>query len=240
MESFDEVIAHKGAVSVTTLTEDYSRAQQRAFLAKSSLIVLLGTLASRIFGFFREVVVAAYFGNGTAVDAYRVAYMIPNLFLQLFSYSAIGSAFIPVITKYLTENKDEDVNIVASSVANFLFLFFVVIIGAGIIFAPQLTKSIAPGYISDPAKYDLTVTMTRIIFPCILFLGISGFVMGMLHSYNHFLAPAFAPTFFNLLVISAIIILTRGLGPLSLAIGVTLGALAQLAFQIPFPPNERR
>ncbi|MDO8885854.1 murein biosynthesis integral membrane protein MurJ [Candidatus Oleimmundimicrobium sp.] len=233
MEFFEEVSAEEAVVSQTNLPEN-EKSTQKSFLAKATLIVMVATLGSRVFGFFREVVMAAYFGNGMAADAYRVAYAIPNLLLQLFGSAAIGSAFIPVITKYLIKKDNESIDIVASSVANFLFLIFTFFMIIGFIFAPHISKLMAPGFIADSAKFNLTVQMTRIMVPAIIFLGMSGFVMGMLHCYNHFTAPALAPIFFNILVIFSIVALTPKLGPISLAVGVTLGALVQLLFQIPF------
>ncbi len=237
MESFDEVSAEEAVISSPILPED-KKSVQTSFLAKATLIVMIATLGSRMFGFLREVVMAAYFGNGMAADAYRVAYAIPNLLLQLFGSAAIGSAFIPVITKYLTDKDDEGVNVVASSVINLLTLIFAFFMIICFVFAPQISKLIAPGFVSDAAKFNLTVQMTRIMTPAILFLGMSGFVMGMLHSYNHFTAPAVAPVFFNILIVSSIVILTPNVGPISLAVGVTLGALAQFLFQVPFLRNR--
>ncbi|HDP69485.1 MAG TPA: murein biosynthesis integral membrane protein MurJ [Actinobacteria bacterium] len=237
MDSFDETSAEEMAVLSPIIPEE-KKVSQTFFLAKATLIVMVGTLASRVFGFLREVVMAAYFGNGIAADAYRVAYAIPNLLLQLLGSAAIGSAFIPIITKYLTDNDDESVNVVASSVTNFLFLIFTFFMVIGFIFAPQIGKLIAPGFVDDSVKFNLTVQMTRIMLPAILFLGMSGFVMGMLHSYNHFTAPALAPVFFNIFIIGSIIILTSNMGSTSLAIGVVGGSLAQLLFQAPFLKNR--
>ncbi|MGA1795729.1 MAG: murein biosynthesis integral membrane protein MurJ [bacterium] len=234
MDSIEQISAEEAAVPQGAQAEDRKKAGQRSFLARASMVVLLGTLTSRFFGFIREMVMAAYFGSGMAVDAFQVAYMIPNLLLQLFGSAAIGSAFIPVITTFLTNKEPENVNTVASSVANFLAVFFFLCMVAGFFIAPQVTRAIAPGYAGDVEKFRLTVLMTRVMFPSILFLGMSGFVMGMLHSYNHFTAPAFAPVCFNILIITSVVVLTRGLGPMSLAIGVTLGGLIQLLFQIPF------
>jgi len=237
MESFEEMSAEEVAISPSGMPEE-EKIGKTSFLAKATLIVMIGTLTSRLFGFLREVVMAAYFGNGMAADAYRVAYAIPNLLLQLFGSAAIGSAFIPVITKYLTDKDDESINIVASSATNFLFLIFTFFMVIGFIFTPQISKLIAPGFVCDTAKFNLTVQMTRIMLPTILFLGMAGFVMGMLNSYNHFTAPAFAPVFFNILIVVSIVVLTGKIGPISLAIGVMLGALAQLLFQIPFLRNR--
>lgn len=219
---------------VLDISEESKEAQQKAFLARSSMIILVGTLASRIVGFFREVVVAAFFGNGSTVDAFRVAYMIPNIFLQLFSYSAIGSALIPVTTKYMTRKDDEGVNILLSTVANLLLLFFFSLMVIGIIFAPEMTRLMAPGFLRESSKFDLTVKMTRVIFPTIIFLGMCHFTMGILHVYNHFTAPAFAPVFFSMLVIITIVALKSGLGAMSLAIAIPIGAIAQLLFELPF------
>lgn len=226
-----------GAEDIASDLSPQNAGQNGSFLAKATLIVMAGTLGSRIFGFIREVFMAAYFGSGLAADAYRVAYAIPNMLLQLFGSAAIGSAFIPVITKYLTQGDDENLNLVASTVTNGLFAIFSLFMVGGFFLAPQITKLMAPGFLADPVKFDLTVTMTRIMLPTILFLGMAGFIMGMLHSFDRFAAPAIAPVFFNLAVIGSIILLTPRFGPLSLALGATAGALAQLISQLPSLKN---
>lgn len=233
MDSLDEF----GAEDIATDLSLPKPREGNSFLAKATLIVMAGTLGSRIFGFIREVFMAAYFGSGLAADAYRVAYSIPNMLLQLFGSAAIGSAFIPVITKYLTQGDEENLNLVASTATNGLFAIFSLFMVGGFFLAPQITRVMAPGFMADPVKFNLTVTMTRIMLPTILFLGMAGFVMGMLHSFNRFAAPAFAPAFFNIAVISSIILLTPSFGPLSLAIGATGGALAQLVSQLPSLKN---
>ncbi len=229
MDPFEEVASKEMPIG----SNPAQKSKDGSSIAKATLIVMAGTLGSRIFGFIREVFMAAYFATGLAADAYRVAYAIPNLLLQLFGSAAIGSAFIPVITKYLTDKDNENFNLVASSAANALFLIFSFFMLIGFLLAPWVTKLMAPGFLADPKKFELTVVMTRIMVPTILFLGLAGFAMGMLHSFDRFAAPAFAPIFFNIAVILSIIFLTPRIGPLSLALGAISGGLLQLLFQLP-------
>lgn len=203
------------------------------FLAQAALLVMLGTLASRFLGFGRELITAAYFGAEAEVDAYTIAFIAPNFLRMLLADAAIGAAFIPVVSGYLAKGQKEDAWIVGSSVTNIMLLVLGIMSVLGIVLAPYIVPIIAPGFVGKPETFDLTVVMMRIMFPSVLIMGLSGLVMGMLHSYDHFTFPAFAPLFFNIVIIGMIIIFAGRLGIISLAIGVTVGAIFQLIFQLP-------
>ncbi len=214
--------------------EEIAIPSKASFLAQAAFIVMAATLLSRVFGLAREQVMANYFGARTQIDAYRVAFLLPNLFRMLLADAAIGSAFIPIFSSYLVKGNHKDAWRVASSVINLMVLMLCVVLGLGMIFARQLIPILAPGFVVKAQTMQLAVLMTRIMFPAILFTALAGVIMGILNSHEHFAAPAIAPVLWNVFIIGAIVLLAPKVGVTSLAIGVTLGSLVQFVFQVPF------
>lgn len=204
------------------------------FLATAAAIVMMGTMFSRITGFIREMVTADYFGAKMQVDAFRAGFTLPNLFRLLLAETAIGSAFIPVFASYLAKKKEQEAWDIAYTVTTVAFLVLTTVVTLGIIFAPQLISVFTPGFLKKPATFALAVKLTRIMFPSILFLALAGLHMGVLHSYDHFTAPAFAPLVFNLVYIGMVVVFAGSISTMSLALGVTLGGIGQFAFQLPY------
>lgn len=211
-----------------------TKSGRAVFLAKAAVIVMIGTLVARLSGYGREVVTAFFFGAKTEVDAFKVGILLPNLLRTLLADAAIGSAFIPVFASYLAKGEEEDAWEAGNSIITIATLVLTLVVALGILFAPQLVSILAPGFAKHSQKFALTVQLTRIMFPCILFMSLAGLIMGVLHSYDHFAAPAFAPLFYNLVFVGFVIIFAHRLGPVSLAVGITLGALTQFLFQLPF------
>jgi len=203
-------------------------------LATAAVIVMAATLLSRIFGLVREQVMAAYFGAHVQIDAYRVAFILPNLFRMLLADAAIGSAFIPVFTSYLARGDRKGAWEVCSSVINLMVLILCLFLGLGMIFAPQLISILAPGFTNKPYTFKLALIMTRILFPSVLFMALAGVVMGILNSYNHFTAPALSPVLWNFIIIACILFLAPKMGVVSLALGIVVGSLFQFLMQLPF------
>lgn len=219
----------------TDVCEEQATLPSKAsFLAKAAIIVMVATLLSRVFGLVRELIMASYFGARTQIDAYRVAFILPNLLRTLLADAAIGSAFIPVFSSYLAKGDRKNAWKVASSVINIMALVLLTASLVGMVFARPLVSVLAPGFVFKPETMRLTVIMTEIMFPAVLFMAIAGVVMGILNSYEHFTAPAVAPILWNVFIIGAIILLSPKIGVVSLAVGVTVGSLVQLLFQIPF------
>jgi putative peptidoglycan lipid II flippase len=214
--------------------EEVAISSKASFLAQAAFIVMAATLLSRVFGLVREQVMANYFGARTQIDAYRVAFLLPNLFRMLLADAAIGSAFIPVFSSYLAKGDNKNAWRVASSVINLMVLVLCIVLGLGMIFSRQLIPILAPGFVIKAEAMQLAVLMTRIMFPAILFTALAGVIMGILNSYEHFAAPAVAPVLWNIFIIGSIILLAPYIGVISLAVGVTLGSLVQFLFQVPF------
>lgn len=193
------------------------------------------TLLSRIAGLVRDAVIGYYFGTGVAADAFFVAFRIPNLLRRLVAEGAMSVAFVPVFTDYLTNRSRAAAAEAASALAAVMVLALFVLTLMGIAFAPWLTAGFAPGFSDEPAKFTLTVTLTRLLFPYILLVGLVALTSGILNSLRHFAAPAMSPMFLNLAIIGA----TIGLCPrlqqpaCGLAYGVLIGGVLQLALQIP-------
>lgn len=205
-------------------------------LFKSTVVVGLNTLASRVLGLVRDVVIATLFGASAGVDAYLVAFRIPNFLRRLFAEGAFAPAFVPVLTQYKETRSQAEVRDLVANVFGVLggILFLITLIG--VIAAPIVITIFAPGFLSQGEKYALTVEMVRITFPYIFFVSLTSFAGGILNTYGRFGVPAFTPVLLNLSLIGCAVWLAPRLEQpvVALAWGVFIAGLVQLAFQIPF------
>jgi len=201
--------------------------------ARDIVIIAGATAISRVFGLFRDIVIADKFGAGTAYDAYLIAFYVPHFLRRLLAEGALALSFIPVYTDYLHKDSRE-AGKMAANAFNLSLITFPAIILAGIFLAPYFIPFLASGF--SPSQQELTVELTRVIFPFIGIIGMAALVMGVLKSKKSFFAPAFAPVFFNVGVITGAIFLGRFFSrPIfGLAAGVLLGGFGQLVFQVPF------
>lgn len=208
----------------------------RGKIARAATVVGGATLLSRIFGFIRDMVVAQLFGAGMATDAFFVAFRIPNLLRRLVGEGSLTVSFIPVYSEYIARRPKKEGDELVSVSFSVLAVLLLLVTVLGIFFSPWIVKLLAHGFFQEPEKFRLTVLLNRVMFPYIFFIGLVALAMGVLNSWKHFAAPALAPVFLNLSIIACALLLTRVLGEpvLSLAVGVLLGGLAQLLFQIPF------
>ena len=204
-------------------------------VVKAAWVVGLATLLSRVFGFIRDMVIAGFFGAGPATDAFFVAFRIPNLLRRLFAEGSLTIAFIPVFTGYLKRSKKQAVEL-AGIAFTLLSIILVLVSVAGILLSPWIVKVMAPGFTDIPDKYELTVFLTRLMFPYIFFISLVALCMGILNSFRHFAAPALAPVILNICMIAAAFLLKDCFGNpiISLAVGVMVGGVLQLAMQFPF------
>jgi putative peptidoglycan lipid II flippase len=194
------------------------------------------TLASRITGFIRDTLLAIFFGAGVAMDAFVVAFRIPNLLRRLFAEGAFSQAFVPVLGEYRQRRGEEATRELAGKVLAALATVLFIVTIVGVIAAPVIVYLSAAGFAKDADKFALTVTMVRICFPYILFISLVSFSAGLLNTYGSFKAPAFTPVLLNL----SFIAFALWVAPLmerpivALAWAVFAGGIAQLVFQIPF------
>ena len=193
------------------------------------------TLASRILGFVRDAVVALAFGAGPVTDAFFVAFRIPNILRRLLAEGALSTAIVPVFSDYAaTRSRDEFVRMLRAVSGAALAVLGVTSL-LGVVLSPWLLRAIAPGFTSDPAQESLAVLLTRVMFPYVLLVGLSALVMGALNAQGRFFAAAFGPAVLNLGMIAGVLLLASHVQPaiLSLAIGVLVGGVGQLAVQLP-------
>lgn len=193
------------------------------------------TLLSRILGFVRDFVIARAFGAGALTDAFFVAFRLPNLLRRLFAEGAFSQAFVPMLAEYRNRREPAETRQLVDRVATALFLVVVLIAALGVIGAPVLVYVSAPGFAVDADKFALTVTLTRITFPYILFMALVALAAGILNTWGRFALPAFTPVLLNLSFIGMALLAASWFDPpvLALAWAVFIGGVLQLALQLP-------
>ncbi len=195
----------------------------------------LVTALSRIFGYFRDASLAWVLGAGLSMDAFAVAYRIVNLFRRLVGEGAMSAAFVPVFVQYRSEHTMAELWEFVRKFFYTLALISALIVGLEIIFAPFLVKLLAPGFEFGSAKFDLTVLLTRLMAPYLLFVALTALLMGILNSLGRFAVPAFNPILFNLCVCAAAVFSVHLQEPaILIALAVLLGGILQVASQLPF------
>lgn len=211
-------------------------------LAKSAGLIGIATLASRLLGVAREQALAAVFGASASpqMDAYNVAFRIPNLLRDLFAEGAMTAAFVPTFTRTLTAEGKQAAWRVGNLVMNGLLLITGLIVLLGIWFAPEITLALAEErFTSREGALPLTVQLTRIMLPFLMTLAVAAAMMGMLNSLRQFFIPSLSPAMFNVASIFAVFALVPlmprlGLEPIvAIAVGTLLGGIGQIALQWP-------
>ena len=204
-------------------------------VTKAAAVLGSTTLISRIFGFVRDMVVARVFGAGMVADAFFIAYRIPALLRELFAEGSMSAAFIPVFSGYLHEQGREEALKVAKSTFTILIIILLIITVIGIAAAPWVVALIAPGFHATGGKYELTVHLTQIMFPYLLFVSIAALFMGILNTLGSFVIPGLSSVSLSILMISGVYIFAPlfSIPIYGLAIGVFLGGICQFALQIP-------
>ena len=203
---------------------------------KNTAIVSIFTMISRVFGYIRDAAIFIFISNTNgALDAFLVAFRIPNFFRRIFGEGALSTAYIPVLSDYKNNKEKEDVKefINASLTSLAIILFIISIIG--VLVAPILIFIIAPGFInSEFGQSELSSSLLRITFPYMLFICLTAVAASILNTYEKFAIPAFTPVILNIvLIISAVFISPYFDEPVfALAWGLLIGGIIQLAFQL--------
>ena len=202
-------------------------------MAVNTVIFSVATGLSRIAGLVREVVAARYFGTSGAASAFTAAFQVPNLVRSLFADAALSAAFVPVFSELLEHKKRKE----AFELAGALFGLILAVLSVITVIFIAAAGLIMPLFTDNPALDDLTVGLSRVLFPIVILLGLNGLVVGVLNAHDHFTIPALSPLVWNLVIIAALV----GLTPLlegddqiyAYAIGVLAGTACQLAMAFP-------
>ena len=204
-------------------------------IAAATGVVGAATFLSRILGYLRDMVIAYFFGAGMATDAFFVAFRIPNTLRRLFGEGSLTVSFIPVFSEYLQNGEQREWEELVNAAFTLLSIILAGISLLGVILSPWVVRGLAPGFL-DPEQFRLAVLMTRTVFPYLFFIGLVALAMGVLNAMGHFAAPALAPALLNISMIGSAFLLFQRFSPpiMALAIGVLVGGVAQLLFQIPF------
>lgn len=208
------------------------------------------TMISRILGYVRDASVAYVFGGEAVTDSFYTAFRISNLLRRLFGEGALGSSFIPVFSKSLKNESKEETQKFLNALFSSLVVILLILTALGVIFAPALTRIVAPGFEAHPEKFQMTVTLTRLTFPFFFFICLAALLSGVLNSLKHFFLPAIAPAMLSIAEIAYLIalipILLNVAGQMSkdhllvgLALSVVVGGAGHLFVQLPALYKER-
>jgi putative peptidoglycan lipid II flippase len=206
-------------------------------IAKAVTLVMILFVISRAMGLLREVIIARQFGTSAELDAYLVAFRLPDFLFYVVAGGALGSAFIPIFTGYLTRQNRVGAWRLASAVINWVILILSILGGMAAIFAPWVVQTFFAGF--SPAQQTLTVELMRWMLISTVIFGVSGVVMGILNAHQHFLLPALAPVIYNGAIILGAWFLGPRWGVRGLTAGVVLGAAAHLLVQVPGLVQQR-
>ncbi|MBI5815366.1 MAG: murein biosynthesis integral membrane protein MurJ [Nitrospinae bacterium] len=205
----------------------------KEIITKAAGVVGAATLGSRVLGYVRDMLVAQLFGATVAADAFFMAFRIPNLLRRLTAEGAMTAAFVPTYTSVMEKDGKIRAFALACNIITLLGVALMVLCAMGVIFSPWLVKVLAPGFTTSPHAFNLTMLLTRIMFPYLLFVSVAAVMMAMLNSMGRFFYPAAGSSLLNItIIVCAITLKDRFDEPtVALAIGVLLGGIAQLALQ---------
>jgi len=220
-----------------------ARVASRDRLARDAGLTGIATLTSRVLGLARDQVLAGYFGAGNDMDAFVVAFRVPNLVRDLFAEGAMSAAFVPTFTRELTLEGKEHAWRLGNNVLNGLLIVTGALVVLGIVFAGPLVAAYAGDFARVPGKLELTIELARIVLPFLTLVAIAAAAMGMLNSLHHYFVPALSPAMFNVATIVGVVALTPlmprlGQPPImAVAIAALAGGFGQAAIQ--WPPLRR-
>ena len=205
-------------------------------LLKSTSVVSVMTLLSRILGLVRDIVFARFFGATIVMDAFIVANRIPNMLRRFFAEGAFSQGFVPVMARYRERHNHDEAREFVDAVAGTLGLILFAVTLVGVFAAPVLVAIVAPGFIGEDGRFDLATLMLRFTFPYLLFVSLTAFAGGILNTYGKFAVPAFTPVILNVVLIAFAIWLSPLLDEpgMALAYAVFVAGVVQLLFQLPF------
>lgn len=200
-------------------------------IVRKTLAIGIATFVSRVLGFFRDILIAFFFGTSDSAQAFVVAFRLPNIWRSFVGEEAVNTAVVPVLSEYWGRGKDEDFWKLSISLLKFSLVFLLSLAIIGSLVAPILVKLIAPGFVYNSPKYHLCVKLTRIIFPYIFLIGMTAVVAGIVISRRIFWSYAWAPVTLNIAIIISLIVVAKKFGIYALALGVIIGGIIELILQ---------
>ena len=205
-------------------------------LLRSTTLVSMMTFISRMVGFIRDMVIANFFGAQAGMDAFFVAFRIPNFMRRLFAEGAFAQAFVPVLAEYQKTRAPEDVRTFIARISGHLSAVLTLVTIIGIIASPVIIFLFAPGFSHHSLRAELATEMLRITFPFLMLVSLTAMAGAVLNTYGYFGVPAFTPVLLNIsMIVAAIYICPQLPRPvLGLAWGVLIAGVAQFLFQLPF------
>ncbi|MBA4697322.1 MAG: murein biosynthesis integral membrane protein MurJ [Legionella sp.] len=209
---------------------------KRQTLLRSTTIVSLMTLISRIAGFLRDMIIAQLFGATAGMDAFYVAFRIPNFLRRLFAEGAFSQAFVPVLAEYQQRRSFDEVRTFIAYIAGQLGAALAIVTILGILSAPLIIHLFAPGFGIHGYRPLIAIEMLRLMFPFLMLISLTGMLGAVLNTYGYFGIPALTPVILNLSMILAALYLCPRLDVpvVGLAWGVLIAGLVQFFFQLPF------
>ena len=218
--------------------------QDNPGLARSAGLIGLATMTSRVLGLARDQVLAYFFGAGNDMDAFLIAFRIPNLLRDLFAEGAMSAALIPTFTRQLTQHGKPHVWRLGNNLLTAVLVMTVPLVLLGMLFAGPIVRMYAHDYAQVPGKLELTIWLTRIMFPFLTLVALAAVVMGMLNALQRFFVPALSTAMFNIAMIGCAFMLVPLMPALGLprvtaiAIGTIIGGIGQFAVQWPVLRHE--
>lgn len=209
-------------------------------IIKSTLIVSVMTMLSRVLGLLRDMVIMGVFGAGGLTDAFLVAFKIPNFLRRLFAEGAFSQAFVPILSEYKTTASHYEVQVLVRKVAGALLLILSAFTALVVVFAPQVIGVFAFGFMGDEAKFSTATELLRVTFPYLLFITLTAFAGSILQSYEHFAMPAFAPVLLNVCMIIGALYLAPYFDKPIMVLGYAVAVAGILQLVIHFPQLFRR
>ena len=223
------------AVAVSNKKQRVMKAMSNELL-KSTSIVSVMTFFSRIVGFLRDMILAQMFGAGAGIDAFLIAFKIPNFLRRLFAEGAFSQAFVPVLSEYRATRPKDDVKVLVNKVFGSLSVVLLFISVLGVLGAPWFVRIFAPGFQQGDVRFGLATHLLQITFPYIFFISLTAFASGVQNAHRQFAAPAITPVLLNVSLMGAAILWSPYFQqPVeALAWGVLIAGVVQLLFQLPF------
>lgn len=209
---------------------------KRQSLLRSTTLVSLMTFISRMVGFVRDMVLANFFGAQAGMDAFFVAFRIPNFMRRLFAEGAFAQAFVPVLAEYQKTRSPDDVRVFIARISGYLASILTVVTAIGMVASPVIIFLFAPGFHQDSSRAVLATEMLRITFPFLMLVSLTAMAGAVLNTYGYFAIPAFTPVLLNISMIVAVFYICPNLPQpvVGLAWGVLIAGIVQLLFQLPF------